>query len=218
MGELVTASVRAGVTDTRVLAAVDAVPRSSFVPSGLRDVADTDAALPLSGGQTTSQPSLVARVLEVLALRGDERVLEVGTGGGWQTALLTSLVAEVVSVERDADLAAAARGRLTSPDAPLGPARVRLLVGDATQGLPREAPFDALVLSAAAPDVAPALVDALRERARVVAPLGGRRRQDLVLLERVQGRLVRRRAVVGVRFVPLRAGGAAPGEAQAGWQ
>ena len=211
MRELVDAAVRAGVTDTRVLAAVGAVPRRDFVPEDLRDVAGEDAALPLSGGQTTSQPSLVARVLEVLALRGDERVLEVGTGGGWQTALLTHLVAEVVSVERDADLAAAARARLTSPDAPLGTARLRLLVGDATQGLPREAPFDALVLSAAAPDVAPALVDALREGARVVAPLGGRRRQDLVLLERVRGRLVRRRAVLGVRFVPLRAGGTAPG-------
>ena len=212
MAALVDAARRAGVRDPRVLRVVDGVPRRAFLPFGVRHLADADRALALSGGQTTSQPSLVARAVEALRLRGTDRVLEVGTGGGWQTALLTHLAAEVVSVEQDDDLAAAARRRLCAPAAPVGSARLRLLVGDATQGLADEQPFDALLVSAAAPDVAPALVDLLVPGARVVAPLGRPGAQELVRLERDGDGLTRREVVCAVRFVPLTSGGAEPRE------
>ena len=186
------------ITDERVLAAMERVPRELFVPSELQARAYDDAALPIGGGQTISQPYMVAIICEALALRGRERVLDVGTGSGYQAAVLAELAAEVFSIERIPELAERARENLLAA----GYERVRVHVGDGTRGLPEAAPFDAIAVAAAAPEVPPSLYDQLVSRGRMVLPVGRRRSQELELVIRSpEGPAVVRS--VPCRFVPL---------------
>lgn len=189
----------AGVRDRRVLEAIRATPRADFVPSGLEGRAYRDEPLPIPHGQVTTQPSLVAQMVAALALGGSERALEVGTGYGFQTAVLARLAARVWSVERFADLAEAARERLSAA----GIANAVVEVGDGSRGLPEHAPYDAIVVSAAAPDVPPALAAQLAPGGRLVHPLGPGGSEDVVLFERRGDELVQRRTVTGASFVPL---------------
>ena len=190
---------RRGIADARVLDAMRRVPREQFVPVGDREHAYDDAAIALDHGQTISQPYVVALICQGLALTGDERVLDVGTGSGYQAAVLAELAGEVVSIERIPELAEKARANL----AVAGYAdRIELRVGDGSLGVPERAPFDATAVAAAAPTVPPALWDQLADGGRLVLPLGHRFDQRLVLVERV-GDETRQRTLAPVRFVPL---------------
>jgi protein-L-isoaspartate(D-aspartate) O-methyltransferase len=186
------------VENPRVLAAMEAVPRELFVPSDLRRRAYDDAALPIGSGQTISQPYMVARICEALALNGNERVLDVGTGSGYQAAVLAELAAEVHTIERVPELAEQARANL----AEAGYEHVQVHVGDGTLGLPEHAPFAAIAVAAAAPRVPDALYEQLEPRGRLVVPVGRRRGQELQLVIRSpEGPAVVRS--VPCRFVPL---------------
>jgi len=187
-----------GVADEAVLRAFDEVPRHLFVPSGVRHRAYEDAPLPIGNGQTISQPSIHARYLAELRLTGEERVLEIGTGSGYQTALLARLAAQVFSVERIPALLDRARELLQS----LGIRNVSLLLGDGTLGWRDYAPYDAILVGAAAPDVPRPLVEQLGEGGRLLVPIGDREEQVLAVLTR-RGEQVQRRDVAPVRFVPL---------------
>jgi protein-L-isoaspartate(D-aspartate) O-methyltransferase len=196
---LVAAALAAGVRDERVLEALRAIPRAAFVPEHLVDLADVDEPLPIPHGQVTTQPSLVAKMVEALGLDGSERVLEVGTGYGWQTAILGRLAARVFSVERHAELARTARESL----ARFGVQNVEVVVGDGSEGLPEHAPFDAVLVSAAFPRVPEPLAEQLADEARLVQPIGQGGNEDVTLFQREGGELVARLAVTGARFVPL---------------
>jgi protein-L-isoaspartate(D-aspartate) O-methyltransferase len=196
---LVAAAREVGVTDPRVLDAVAAVPRIEFVSPALAASADVDRPLPIPHGQVTTQPSLVARMVEALALIGSERVLEIGTGFGWQTALLGRLAVEVWSVERWDDLAATARTHL----ARYGASNVTVVVGDGSEGLAARAPYDAILVSAAFPAVPPPLREQLADGGRLVQPIGYGGNEDVVLFAKRGGTLVRLRSVIGAHFVPL---------------
>ena len=186
------------IADERVLAAMERVPRELFVPEPDRARAYDDAALPIGAGQTISQPYMVARICEALALRGDERVLDVGTGSGYQAAVLAELAAEVHTIERLPVLAERAREALAAA----GYERVHVHVGDGTLGLPEQAPFAAIAVAAAAPEVPPSLYDQLEIRGRIVIPVGGRAGQELQAVVRSpEGPAVARS--VPCRFVPL---------------
>jgi len=189
---------RRGISDERVLAAMERVPREEFVPDRLRDFAYEDAALPLEHGQTVSQPFIVAFICQGLALVGDERVLDVGTGSGYQAAVLAELAAEVDSIERVPELAEGARRALERA----GYDRVRVHLGDGTLGLPELAPFRGIAVAAATGEVPRGLWDQLEDGGRIVLPLGRRRGQRLSVLERTgdEARLV---GSVAARFVPL---------------
>ena len=187
-----------GVTDLAVLRAFDQVPRHAFVPSGVAHRAYEDNALPIGAGQTISQPSVHAQSLQALRLSGHERVLEVGTGSAFQTALLSRLAEQVFSIERVPALFDRARELLKK----LQLRNVSLLLGDGTLGWREYAPFDAIVVSAGAPDLPPALIEQLAPGGRLVAPVGKREEQTLTLYERVgEGRTTRQ--LLPVRFVPL---------------
>jgi protein-L-isoaspartate(D-aspartate) O-methyltransferase len=186
------------IEDERVLTAMERVPREHFVPPDLRNRAYDDAALPIGSGQTISQPYMVARICEALALRGDERVLDVGTGSGYQAAVLAELADEVHTIERIPELAEQARQNLVAA----GFERVYVHVGDGTQGLPERAPFTAIAVAAAAPVMPSALYDQLNPRGRLVVPVGKRRVQRLeVIVRSPEGPAVMRS--VPCRFVPL---------------
>jgi protein-L-isoaspartate(D-aspartate) O-methyltransferase len=186
------------IADERVLAAMERVPRELFVPPELRDRAYEDAALPIGDGQTISQPYMVARICEALALRGRERVLDVGTGSGYQAAVLAELADEVDTIERIAELADVARANLDAA----GYGRVRVHLGDGTRGLPERAPFDAIAVAAAAPNLPQSLYDELKPRGRLVVPVGRRRVQRLeVVVRSPEGPAVVKS--VPCRFVPL---------------
>jgi protein-L-isoaspartate(D-aspartate) O-methyltransferase len=192
------AELRYAVTDERVLGAVRSVPRDAFVPDELQLEAWDNIPLPIGCGQTISQPLVVARMCELLALRGDERVLDVGTGSGYHAALLASLAAHVYSIELHQELSERA-GRCL---AAAGIANVTLVTGDGTRGLPEHAPYDAInVAAAAAGDVPEALVDQLGADGRLVAPVDGGD-QRLVLVRRTGDR-VDATELERVRFVPL---------------
>ena len=192
-------AVRAqGVTDPRVLAAVADVPRHRFVPDAVVRRAYDDAALPIGYGQTISQPSIQALYLEVLGIGRDDRVLEVGTGSGYQTALLAELSGNVYSVERIPELAVRARQVLDE----LGYRNVALLTGDGTVGWSRYAPYDAILVAAAAPDVPQSLVDQLAPGGRMLIPLGDRATQRLTLVRRTADGFSQRPLEAAV-FVPL---------------
>src|SRR5712671_722126 len=173
-----------GIRDPRVLAAIRDVPRHEFVPEALQDQSYEDHPLPIGAGQTISQPYIVAVMLEHLALQPTDRVLEVGTGSGYVTALLSQLCAEVYSIERHADLAAQAQATL----ARLGYSNVTIRVGDGSQGWPEYAPFDAILVSAATHEMPPALFAQLREGGRMVVPVGPPSSQELQLIRKVNGR------------------------------
>ena len=188
---------RRGVRDARVLAAMAAVPRHLFVPEALRDRAYEDGPLPIGEGQTISQPYIVAFMTEAIHPGAADRVLEIGTGSGYQTAVLASLVAEVFTIEIRRDLGDAARRTVEG----LGFRNVTFRVGDGSGGWPEEAPFDA-VLVTAAPDVVPQpLVDQLRPGGRLLIPIGTADQQLLRVTRTAAG--TEREALLPVRFVPM---------------
>lgn len=181
--------------------AMRTVPRERFVPPRERSRAHDDAPLPIGFGQTISQPSLVAHMTEQLSLAPGSRVLEVGTGSGYQTAILAEIAGEVFTIERLPELANAARLLLSE----LGYRNIRFKIGDGALGWPEEAPFDALIVTAAARTLPPALVSQLKPGGKMVVPLGSveRDNQMLVLLEKAADGTVRRQDLYAVRFVPL---------------
>ena len=191
--------VRREGASPRVVAAFRAVDRADFVPEGARGQAYVDRPLAIPEGQTTSQPSLIARMIDAAAVEPEARVLEVGTGYGFQTALLAHMAAQVVSIERHASLAAAARANLEG--AGLGNAVV--LTGDGWAGAPEHAPFDAIVVSAAASEVPAALGEQLLDGGRLVIPVRGAGGDDVLLFVERGGSLERDRLVTPARFVPL---------------
>ena len=202
---LVAALQAAGIGDLRVLAAFGAVPREQFVPRQHYQQAYDDFALDIGDGQTISQPSVVACMTELAAVGPNDRVLEIGTGSGYQAAILAELARFVFAVERIPGLAEAARARLAS----LGYRNVSVQVMDGTLGWRAQAPFDAIVVSAAAPAIPPALVEQLVEGGRLVIPVGQRGRQELVRLVR-RGEDVERTVHGAVGFVPLLGRGGFP--------
>ncbi|MDH4345887.1 MAG: protein-L-isoaspartate(D-aspartate) O-methyltransferase [Thermoleophilia bacterium] len=197
-GRMVDVLRKSGIRDERVLAAMERVPRERFVPEALARQAYEDGAFPIGEGQTISQPYIVAAMCELLALRGDERALDVGTGSGYAAAVLAELAAEVVSIERVPALAARARAALV----PAGYERVEVRVGDGSLGAPDRAPFDAIAVAAAAPEVPPALLEQLAPHGRIVVPRGSRWSQRLVLLTSTPDGL-EERGSLACRFVPL---------------
>ena len=186
------------IVDERVLRAMAAVPREEFVGERERRRAYEDAALPISGGQTISQPYMVARICEALQLTGNERVLDVGTGSGYQAAVLAELAAEVHTIERYASLAERAREALVEA----GYERVIVHVGDGTLGDPEHAPFGAIAVAAAAPELPPSLYEQLERGGRLVVPVGGPGGQELLLAVNTPEGPATRRSVP-CRFVPL---------------
>lgn len=196
-----------GIKDLALLRAIDTVPRHLFVPSSTRHRAYEDAALPIGSGQTISQPYVHARAIELLELTGTERVLEIGTGSAYQTALLATLASQVFSVERVGALLDRARTLLQEMEV----RNVSVLLGDGTLGWRDFAPFDAIVVGAGAPHVPPALEQQLAEGGRLLLPIGGRDEQTLAVFTKRAGEL-ERRDITPVRFVPLiGAGGWPPG-------
>ena len=187
-----------GISDLSVLRAVEMTPRHLFVPTGIRHRAYEDTALPIGNGQTISQPSVHARYLELLRLAGTERVLEVGTGSGYQTVLLSHLAAQVFSIERIPALLQNARETIRE----CGARNVSLLLGDGTIGWREYAPYDAILVSAAAPSIPAPLLEQLAEGGRLLIPLGYRDQQSLVMVTR-RGAEYDRRDIIPVRFVPL---------------
>jgi len=187
-----------GIRDARVLDAMARVPRHELVPESLRSLAYEDRPLPIGLGQTISQPYIVAAMSEAVALQGEERVLEVGTGSGYQAAVLAELCREVFSIELEKELADRARADL----ARLGYANVQVRDGDGYRGWPEAAPFDAIVVTAAPDHVPPALVEQLAIGGRMIIPVG-RALQDLLLITRTEAG-IQRQHLMGVRFVPMR--------------
>jgi protein-L-isoaspartate(D-aspartate) O-methyltransferase len=187
-----------GIRDLRALDAMRNVPRHEFVPEPFRQDAYEDHPLPIGEEQTISQPYIVAAMLEYLALQATDRVLEVGTGSGYVTALLSLLSAEVYSVERHAQLAASAESTLHR----LEYRNVKIRVGDGAQGWAEYAPFDAILVSAATPEIPPALFAQLREGGRMVVPVGPPWSQELQLISKVGGQPAVK-ILEGCRFVPL---------------
>jgi protein-L-isoaspartate(D-aspartate) O-methyltransferase len=197
---------RRGISDQAVLRAMDEVPREHFVAAEHIESAYADQALPIACGQTISQPYVVAYMTEQLELAPQHRVLEIGTGSGYQTAVLSRIAREVVSIERYRTLADAARDRLKT----LGYDNVTVLAGDGFAGAPERAPFDRIIVTAAAAQVPDALVAQLGEAGRMVLPLGPRRGpQQIVKLSKLPNRELAREDLIAVRFVPL-----LPGQAQ----
>jgi protein-L-isoaspartate(D-aspartate) O-methyltransferase len=189
----------AGVRDARVLETLRDVPRAGFVPPELADQAYLDRPLPIPHGQVTTQPSLSAKMIEALDLTSSERVLEVGTGYGFQTALLALLSRSVYSVERFPDVAETARKNLDRHRIE----NVEVTVGDGTRGLPEHAPYDAILVSAAFTSVPPPLAEQLAAGGRLVQPMGPGGEEEVVLFEKGEEGLVRRRTVTGAHFVRL---------------
>jgi protein-L-isoaspartate(D-aspartate) O-methyltransferase len=190
--------VKRGIRCPRVLVAMNRIPRERFLPAELWDVAYADRALPIGSEQTISQPYIVALMTEALQLRGTEQVLEIGTGSGYQTAILAELAASVTSIERHAELSERAAAALEQG----GYSNVKLIVGDGTQGWPARAPYDRILVAAAAQRVPPAFGEQLVEGGILVIPLGESNSQVLEALHKVGGRL-HGEPLSGCRFVPL---------------
>jgi protein-L-isoaspartate(D-aspartate) O-methyltransferase len=194
---------RRRISDQAVLRAMDEVPREHFVAADLVDRAYADQALPIACGQTISQPYVVAYMTEQLEVGPRHRVLEIGTGSGYQAAVLSRIAREVVSVERYRTLAEAARDRCRT----LGYANVTIIAGDGLAGAPELAPFDRIIVTAAAEDVPQLLIEQLGEDGKMVLPLGPRTgRQHIVKLSKDAGGELRRQDLIAVRFVPLMPG------------
>jgi protein-L-isoaspartate(D-aspartate) O-methyltransferase len=187
-----------GIRDLAVLRAFDLTPRHAFVPTGVRHRAYEDAPLPIGSGQTISQPSVHARYLELLALKGSERVLEVGTGSGYQTVLLSHLVAQIFTIERIPALYTLAREAIGRA----GAKNVSMLLGDGTVGWREYAPYDAILVSAGGPNIPQPLVDQLVEGGRMIVPVGPLEEQTLKMVTR-RGAAYETHDVAPVRFVPL---------------
>ena len=187
-----------GIDDEGVLGAMGEVPREEFVPERSRRSAYADSALPIGGGQTISQPWVVAAICQALALQGGERVLEVGTGSGYSAAVLARLAAEVIGIERHEPLAKLAAAAL----ARTGADNVRVMVGDGSRGFPEQAPFDAIAVHASAPAAPPALIAQLADGGRLVVPIATETSDDLTLLRR-EGEGLETTTLAPCRFVPL---------------
>jgi len=189
---------RRGIADERVLAAMERVRRHEFAPERYRDQAYEDHPLPIGEGQTISQPYIVALMLDALRLTPTDKVLEIGTGSGYVTALLAELTESVISIERHESLAESARALLAA----LGYSNVNVVAGDGTQGFPKAAPYDAIVVSAAAADMPPALITQLGEGGRMIIPVGSEDSQQLRLVRMENGQPhIEFRELC--RFVPL---------------
>jgi protein-L-isoaspartate(D-aspartate) O-methyltransferase len=188
-----------GIVDPRVLEAFLAVPRHRLVSEALRARAYQDVALPIGGGQTISAPGVVAAMTQALGLRGHEAVLDVGTGSGYQAAILSRLATRVVSIERVGRLAAAARRALDH----LGVANVVVYLGDGSLGRAADAPYDAIVVSAGGPEVPQPLLEQLRPGGRLVGPFGRREEQRLLRIERGADGAFQREVIGRCRFVDL---------------
>ncbi len=189
---------RRGIRDPRVLAAMARVPRHLFVPSQWREEAYADYPLPIGEGQTISQPYIVGLMTEALELGGSEKVLEIGTGSGYQSALLAELAREVYTIERIPELSEQAMRRLSS----LGYTNIRFFVGDGTLGLPEEAPFDRIIATGAFPNIPDGLLKQLANHGIIVAPIGGRGIQRLLKLRKVDDGL-EEIELGSCRFVPI---------------
>jgi protein-L-isoaspartate(D-aspartate) O-methyltransferase len=196
---LVQLLIAEGIGDRRLLQAFREVRREAFVPAKFREVAYTDQPIPIPRDQVTSQPSLVARMVEALDIRSDDQVLEIGTGYGFQTAILANLARFVWSIERYQDLAEAARENL----AKAGITNVEVVEGDGTLGLAEHAPYDAVIVSAAFLQVPPPLADQLRIGGRLVQPVGPGGSDEVVLFSKPAEGLVRRQRLTWARFVRL---------------
>ena len=200
--KMVDTQIRArGIRNPRVLKALEKVPRHLFVNEALRDQAYNDNPLPIDGGQTISQPYIVALMTEALELTGSEKVLEIGTGSGYQAAVLAELVDHVFSIDRIASLAGNARRLLES----LNYYNIAIRVGDGTLGWKDEAPFDAVMVTAGAPDIPKTLVEQIAVGGRLVVPVGGRHSQLLIKLTRLSESVndVKKEDLGGCRFVDL---------------
>jgi protein-L-isoaspartate(D-aspartate) O-methyltransferase len=189
---------RRGITDAAVLAAMESVPRHEFVPEEFRARAYEDVPLPIGDGQTISQPYIVAAMTTALRLQPGDRALEIGTGCGYQAAILSRLAKEAFSVERRPELALSASARLER----LGYANVHVHCGDGTLGLPEFAPFNAILVAAAAPTIPQPLLEQLAEGGRMIVPVGDAEHQELQLVEK-RAKSFRNTTLEGCRFVPL---------------
>jgi protein-L-isoaspartate(D-aspartate) O-methyltransferase len=195
---LVEALQERGIRDLAVLHAFDQTPRHLFVPTGMRHRAYEDSALPIGNGQTISQPSTHAKYLELLSLTGKERVLEIGTGSGYQTVLLSHLASQVFSIERVGTLVTQAREAIRAA----GASNVSLLSGDGTLGWREYAPYDAILVTAGSPNVPTPLAEQLADGGRLLIPIGEREEQILTLFTK-RGEELERRDIGAARFVPL---------------
>jgi len=187
-----------GIRDTRVLEAMRKVPRHEFVPDTYREAAYNDSPLPIGHGQTISQPYIVAAMTELLEVKPHERVLEIGAGSGYQAAILGMLAKEVISIERIPEVADIARKNLHAA----GILNVKVVLADGTEGYPESAPYNAIIVTAAAPEIPPPLIDQLADGGRLVAPAGGRNLQELVKIVKSGDKQIRS-THGGVVFVPL---------------
>lgn len=187
-----------GIRDQRVLSAMKEVPRHLFVPQPYDKSAYEDYPLPIGNGQTISQPYIVALMTELLALQSTDRVLEIGTGCGYQAAILAALVRQVTSIERIPEVAGLARANLAA----VSSKNIEVIVGDGTLGYPSNAPYEGIIITAATPSIPEPLIEQLAEGGRLVAPVGGREIQELVRIRKKGGSLTEEHHG-GVRFVPL---------------
>lgn len=187
-----------GIVDIRVLKAMKDIPREDFVPESMKTSAYDDNPLPIGNGQTISQPYIVAEMTELLELKGDEKVLEIGTGSGYQAAILSKLAKKVITIERVKELADKTRKLLQKQ----GYANVKVVFGDGTRGYATEAPYDAIIVTAAAEKIPKKLIGQLAEGGRLVAPVGPRHAQELIRLRKRNGKL-EEDYHGGVIFVPL---------------
>jgi protein-L-isoaspartate(D-aspartate) O-methyltransferase len=187
-----------GVKDERVLSVMRLLPRHLFVPAAYRDVAYSDCPLPIGKGQTISQPYIVAVMTELLAIQPEDRVLEIGAGSGYQAAILGRLAKSVISIERIPDVAEMARENL----ARLEISNVKIVIGDGTLGYAEQSPYNAVLITAATPDVPPPLIEQIAEGGRLVAPVGSRDLQELVRITKRKDQIIRE-FFGGVVFVPL---------------
>ncbi|MDI6739565.1 MAG: protein-L-isoaspartate(D-aspartate) O-methyltransferase [Candidatus Edwardsbacteria bacterium] len=193
-----------GVSDPRVLAAMGKVPRHLFVPVGIRHLAYEDYPLPIGDGQTISQPYIVALMTEALALKGNERALEIGTGSGYQAAVLAEICHEVYTMEILEPLSQRAESTLTA----LGYDNVRVKHGDGYQGWPEQAPFGAVIITCASPRVPQPLLDQLAQEGRLIVPLGPEGGTQVLTLFTKRGNKIEQRFIAEVRFVPMTGEGA----------
>jgi protein-L-isoaspartate(D-aspartate) O-methyltransferase len=187
-----------GVKDSRVLQALRNTPRHQFVPSQIEEYAYDDRPLPIGHGQTISQPYIVGLMTELLETRPEHKVLEIGTGSGYQAAVLSLLVQHVFTIEIVPELAKSAKATLTR----LGLGNVSVIVGDGYKGLPEQAPFDRILLTAAPPEIPAALIEQLKPGGKLVAPVGTRY-QELVVIDKLPDGRIRRRSSIPVMFVPM---------------
>jgi len=187
-----------GIADKRVLEAFRKVPRHLFVPENMQASAYDDFAMPIGSGQTISQPYMVAIMTEKLELKGTEKVLEVGTGSGYQAAILCELARSVISIERIKTLSDQAEKLLKDMDYK----NIKFVVGDGTEGYKPEAPYDGIIVTAACPAPPPPLIDQLAEGGRLVLPVGDRYLQNLTIIRKIKGK-IETESSIGCMFVPL---------------